>query len=356
MILTPVLFVLVLLTIGVQKSWTGAEENQTETEIRIVVANVNQRPIYNNKRFRENCTNGIKLDDSSLFEDKCNNLQEQSINWPGYLFDKSKRNINYIFNDLKSNVSSIKEKKGFLSFPPNEISNLNFSLAQEKGVLNHEQNDSFQNAVKNSVNNTLQDEGIIFDWRAREDTYEITPPQDYPYAVLIVMYKKAKIIGICSGTIITDIWVLTASHCIEDIDESLVYAGGNSLQEYNEHNLKLRPLPKTAQLRRSAETIMHPLFKESTGDCDVALIRVDGKFLMTKYVNVIRLTTTPWNRSYHTYTTCTLTGFGVVQMGQTRKDDARRKTHHLEMKSPCLCSFRLQIMFGTKVVSPSKGR
>ncbi|XP_054275951.1 uncharacterized protein LOC128995088 isoform X1 [Macrosteles quadrilineatus] len=188
-----------------------------------------------------------------------------------------------------------------------------------------------------------------FDWRRREDSYNLTEPEQYPYSVLVIVLRGGKVVGPCTGSIITEEWVLTAAHCLVEGDEFMVYAGGHSMEELKKFINGTGPLPPTAQLFLSSSFIIHPRYEG--GDFDVGLIKVEGKFNFTRAVSTIQLTASPWKESYHGYTTCVFTGFGVVQMGEKNKDDAYRKTTHLDIKSPCLCSFYLRMLFGSEAVS-----
>ncbi|XP_054275952.1 uncharacterized protein LOC128995088 isoform X2 [Macrosteles quadrilineatus] len=185
-----------------------------------------------------------------------------------------------------------------------------------------------------------------FDWRRREDSYNLTEPEQYPYSVLVIVLRGGKVVGPCTGSIITEEWVLTAAHCLVEGDEFMVYAGGHSMEELKKFINGTGPLPPTAQLFLSSSFIIHPRYEG--GDFDVGLIKVEGKFNFTRAVSTIQLTASPWKESYHGYTTCVFTGFGVVQMGEKNKDDAYRKTTHLDIKSPCLCSFYLRMLFGSE--------
>ncbi|XP_054276342.1 serine protease grass-like [Macrosteles quadrilineatus] len=245
---------------------------------------------------------------------------------------------------------NVNQTEGLHSKPTayfNEDENLNnLTHPTEKCQFgNNKEQEILHDSQFDSENSEYQD---TFDWRRREDSYNLTEPEQYPYSVLLIIRRGGKYSSTCTGSIITEEWVLTAAHCLRGAEELIVYAGGHSKEEYKKFK-KGRPLPPTAQLFLSSSFIIHPRYVG--GDFDVGLIKVEGKFNFTRAVNSIQLTTTPWKESYHGYTTCVFTGFGVVQVGEKNKDDAYRKTTRLDIKSPCLCSFKLRMLFGSETAS-----
>lgn len=200
--------------------------------------------------------------------------------------------------------------------------------------------------VRIVLNRTLVEDVDLYPFkkRAREDGFVKTSPSDNPFSVMILGTVKDKALGICSGSLLTRQWVLTAAHCtISDpkIDAMIVYAGGYSLLELLKKNLTVG-----SQIAKTKEFYVYPTYTASS-DADIALVKA-GPFNLTSTVNVVGLSPEPW--SYHSYKECKITGFGVVQMNKKSKDDEVRKTHTLFVKKPCLCSFVLKSFIGTKKV------
>lgn len=183
---------------------------------------------------------------------------------------------------------------------------------------------------------------VEFEWKTREDAFRKSMPEEYPYSVLLLMYSSKNFsLGSCTGSLLSASWVLTVAHCVsKKVSHVLVYAGGQDKQEVKDQ------LPaNTSQTLRSLRIYRHPRFSSSKG-YDVALIRVDGNFSLTAYVNVVRLSTRPW--SHRGYVTCEVTAFGVVRAQKSSPDDAARKTHRLRVKKPCYCSYRLRMQAGAR--------
>lgn len=164
--------------------------------------------------------------------------------------------------------------------------------------------------------------------RLRPDVYEKTTPEQHPYSVLVYCKSGDEYDSVCSGTLLTDYWVLSAGHCFGDggCKHAFVYAGGNSMYEvYHE------AYPEGSQVRRVGRVCGNPLF-------DVALARVKKKFTLTQYVNTIALPSGPLPR---VVATCNFTAFGRIRMNDERSQlDYRRKTQEVSVVCPCDCYYR----------------
>ncbi|XP_077423153.1 coagulation factor VII-like [Vanacampus margaritifer] len=97
------------------------------------------------------------------------------------------------------------------------------------------------------------------------------PKGECPWQVLLLYQGK----GFCGGVIIKPVWILTASHCLEDAEAQFlnVVAG--------EHNTEVEE--GTEQVIQVAQIIMHERYEKKTADNDIALLRLASPVLYTPY-------------------------------------------------------------------------
>lgn len=209
----------------------------------------------------------------------------------------------------------------------------------------------FDGTVEDAANSSMPliEDDFQFSPKARTDAYSIGKPEDTPYSVLLNMYfRSGDKAGSCSGTLVTLEWVLTAGHCLKleskSIDHLVVYAGGNSEEELMDNRLA-----SGSQKRKSTEYYPHPKYGRYPSDYDVGLVKVDPAFKSTTTVKTVKLSSGKW--PYRGYHPCVVAGWGRVHFDRVHKDDGKRKEHHLQMKSPCLCQWRFKQVLGEKTAS-----
>ncbi|KAG9349643.1 hypothetical protein JZ751_028091 [Albula glossodonta] len=97
------------------------------------------------------------------------------------------------------------------------------------------------------------------------------PKGHCPWQVLLVYGGK----GLCGGVIYTATWILTATHCLEDIDVKYlkVVAG--------EHNIDVDE--GTEQVIQVAEMVLHKDYVVKTADNDIALLRLEDPIQFSPY-------------------------------------------------------------------------
>lgn len=102
-------------------------------------------------------------------------------------------------------------------------------------------------------------------------------PSTYPYVVCLksIMYTWLIHFRLCTGTLITDTWVITAGHCIGDIKDLYIQYGNMSVN-----------LNKTASKSEVLDIIIHPLYgKPVINNNDIALLLVKPVY-MEKYASI----------------------------------------------------------------------
>ncbi|XP_051913440.1 coagulation factor VII [Hippocampus zosterae] len=109
------------------------------------------------------------------------------------------------------------------------------------------------------------------DPRARIVGGQECPKGECPWQVLLLYHGK----GFCGGIIIKPMWILTASHCLEDTDVQFlnVVAG--------EHNTMVEE--GTEQVIQVAQILMHERYEKKTADNDIALLRLASPVVYTPY-------------------------------------------------------------------------
>lgn len=173
---------------------------------------------------------------------------------------------------------------------------------------------------------------IVFDEKARIDGFKVTSPEEAPYAVVVRVLWKDRPLGVCSGSLITALWVLTAAHCFQmEYDQVIVYAGGNSVDEMDNEI----PLEGSAW-RPKKEVYTHPLYRKmKKAHFDIALVELETDFELTATVNTVNLSLNFWE--HNDYQACQITAFGRVNKEDDSFLDNRRKTHFLEVNNDCEC-------------------
>lgn len=95
---------------------------------------------------------------------------------------------------------------------------------------------------------------------------EVTVPHQYPFTVALLIDGRY----FCSGTLIDDVNVITAAHCVEGADRIVFIFGlhnmTNPAERYYSRQIRLVEFPDT-----SNHVFVHPHFDPDTGANDIAV-------------------------------------------------------------------------------------
>ncbi|XP_030635442.1 coagulation factor VII isoform X2 [Chanos chanos] len=121
------------------------------------------------------------------------------------------------------------------------------------------------------LQSNLSPRGNLLNPRARIVGGEQCPKGHCPWQVLLMYNSK----GICGGVIYKPTWILTASHCLENLQTRFlkVVAGEHDLDEKE----------GTEQTVEVEEMFMHPNYVTKTADNDIALLRLRRPITLSPY-------------------------------------------------------------------------
>ncbi|XP_023337337.1 trypsin-1 [Eurytemora carolleeae] len=132
-----------------------------------------------------------------------------------------------------------------------------------------------------------------------------TSPGQYPWTVGIQFVDKLY----CGGSLITNLFVLTAAHCLKGINQSRLKL------VLGDHDRNLRGPGQT--YRTVANTFIHDNFEKKTFNNDIALIKMNSPIDFSSHIRPVCLPT--FDRSYNGHNT-TVVGWGKLSEGGSPSD------------------------------------
>uniref|UniRef100_A0A3B4C5X9 pancreatic elastase n=1 Tax=Pygocentrus nattereri TaxID=42514 RepID=A0A3B4C5X9_PYGNA len=129
---------------------------------------------------------------------------------------------------------------------------------------------------------------------------EVAKPNFWPWQASLQALEGSHYRHICGGVLIKKQWVLTAAHCFDNDNVSLVVLGDHDLTK----------IEGREQLHKVKRTYIHPAWDKNQGN-DIALILLSTEATLNSYVKVATLP--PSDQMPSAKWTCYITGWGRTQ-------------------------------------------
>ncbi|XP_045507447.1 serine protease snake-like [Colias croceus] len=164
----------------------------------------------------------------------------------------------------------------------------------------------------------------------------------YPHMVLIGFgHHSTKLAWKCGGTLISDKWVVTAAHCIEDPIEgpARILRIGTATFEFDE-------VEELAQESHIGEIIAHPGFKPPSKYHDIALMRAVPPFNLSRDIRIacLQLNDTIPDRKL------TAIGFGTTRSGATSGSQTLMAVD-VDAIDDTICNNSMKVLIRRKILS-----
>lgn len=185
------------------------------------------------------------------------------------------------------------------------------------------------------VGQNLSKSQVVLVRRARSVETKKTTPEENIHAALMMIYKthddlRKKVKEFCTGSMIASRWLISTAHCLSKKYIFHVYTGGNDYFEYEDKREAKGSSSANGYIRD--KLLVLPNYSENGLTHDLALLKIDSGYLgITTGTIDLSIYLLPFDQ----YKSCSFTGFGKREKGP--HDTYRRRTHYMNVKSPCPC-------------------
>ncbi|KAI9559659.1 hypothetical protein GHT06_013664 [Daphnia sinensis] len=192
-------------------------------------------------------------------------------------------------------------RRNFSKYFSDIIAKYNNDVDGVCGLANHPSNDNnFNNAPWSKIVGGVE-----------------TAPHEFPWQVFLILRKNNDESFACGGSLISERWILTAAHCLMDINLIHITLGAHDVEDENE---------VYQERYTSREYVIHPDWDSETLHADIALVRLPINISFSKYIHPVCLDSPSDPVVNYVKDTVVLTGWGLTSDESDGISSVLRKT------------------------------
>ncbi|KAE8599431.1 hypothetical protein XENTR_v10017183 [Xenopus tropicalis] len=155
-----------------------------------------------------------------------------------------------------------------------------------------------------------------------------SPPGKWPWMVSIQSPTGKEFSHLCGGSVLNEIWVLTAAHCFKHLERKEETKSWRLV--FGANNLKV--LESSVQIRKIKEVVQPKAYNPTTEANDITLLRLDKPIVFTDYVQPACFPTEFAN--VEKKTDCYIAGWGVLdeESGEPSEILQEARVHQIDSK------------------------